>query len=64
MIVFGDMIDSTLCAPQLDDLLVLSWEYGNVLGVYRDNEKENGTYYSISGIKWDYRREYGNMFII
>ena len=51
MIVFGDMIDSTLCAPQLDDLLVLGWEYGNVLGLYRDNGKEHGTYCSISDIK-------------
>ena len=27
---------------------------GAILGLYRDNGKENGNYYSIIGIYWDY----------
>ena len=31
---------------------IVYWGY-SLLGLYRDNEKENGNYCSILGLKWD-----------
>ena len=42
--------------------LELSGMEGILLGLYRDNGKQSGNYYSILGLYWDNGKENGNSY--
>ena len=41
--------------------LRFTWLIGNIMGLYGDNGKEHGNYFSIIGIYWGYSRGHGNL---
>ena len=57
-------METTIMENQMEKKIENEMETGIILGLYWDNGKANGNYYSILGLYWENGKENGNYYSI